>query len=331
MTATAAPRFLHVANGTCTTDLIVAAGIPGARSIWADPLYEGPVPGGLSDDELLDVRAGFLRGPESFAGTILDMRVWRRMIDAHDDYDELVLWFEHDLFDQLALVQVLSWMRDRLPREKIVSLICIGQFPGRNRFMGLGELRPDELASLLAARQPVTGAQSALASDTWSAFGSATPEPLDRLRHQDTAALPFLAAALGRFLQEYPWTRDGLSRSERRLLTLADGGAIELVQAFPRMHEGEDVYYITDRSIGGLAETLSSAEPPLLTRSLDAGADGRPLSGTVALTATGREVLSGRLDRVTTCGIDRWLGGVHLQTGSPIWRWDDQRGGMSRA
>ena len=76
MTGTAAPRFLHVANGTCTTDLIVAAGIPGAVSIWADPLYEGPVPGGLSDDELLDVRAGFLGSPDAdaFAGTMLDMR-----------------------------------------------------------------------------------------------------------------------------------------------------------------------------------------------------------------------------------------------------------------
>ena len=46
-------RFLHVANGSCTTDIIEAARLPGARSIWADPLYEGPVPAGLSDDELL--------------------------------------------------------------------------------------------------------------------------------------------------------------------------------------------------------------------------------------------------------------------------------------
>ena len=41
-------RFLHVANGTATTRIIEAAGIPGARSIWADVLYEGPVHDGLS-------------------------------------------------------------------------------------------------------------------------------------------------------------------------------------------------------------------------------------------------------------------------------------------
>jgi hypothetical protein len=47
---------MHVANGTCTTRLITAAGLPGATSIWADPLHDGPVPHGLSDAELVEVR-----------------------------------------------------------------------------------------------------------------------------------------------------------------------------------------------------------------------------------------------------------------------------------
>jgi hypothetical protein len=331
MTRTA-PRFLHVANGTCTTDLIVAAGIPGAVSIWADPLYEGPVPGGLSDDELLDIRAEFLGRPDAdaYAGTMLDMRRWRQVIDAHDAYDELVLWFEHDQFDQLALVQVLSWLQGRLPAQKTVGLICIGSFPGRPRFIGLGELRPEELASLLGARRAVTAAQYSLAEEAWTAFRGATPEALDHLRQHDTAALPFLAAALGRFLQEYPWIGDGLSRSERRLIQLAESGALDLMQAFPRMHDGEDVYYITDRSIDGLAETLSSGPMPLLTLSRDPAANGRPLRGAIALTDAGREVLNGRRDRIAAVGIDRWLGGVHLRAGSPLWRWDDARGGITR-
>ena len=55
-------RFLHVANGTSTTTTIEAAGIPGVRSIWADPLHEGPVPGGVIDDELVGVRTQYLGG-----------------------------------------------------------------------------------------------------------------------------------------------------------------------------------------------------------------------------------------------------------------------------
>ena len=52
-------RLLHVANGTATTTTIEAAGIPGTMSIWADPLHDGPVPGGIDDDALLAVRREF--------------------------------------------------------------------------------------------------------------------------------------------------------------------------------------------------------------------------------------------------------------------------------
>jgi hypothetical protein len=59
--------FLHVANGTCTTGTIQAAGIPGIVSIWSDPLYEGPVPGDVDDDALCEIRRRYRRramGPE---------------------------------------------------------------------------------------------------------------------------------------------------------------------------------------------------------------------------------------------------------------------------
>ena len=63
-------RCLDVANGSCMTRLIEAAGIPGARSIWADPLHEGPVPGGLDDDELLDARMRYHTRPGDGARTV---------------------------------------------------------------------------------------------------------------------------------------------------------------------------------------------------------------------------------------------------------------------
>jgi hypothetical protein len=329
----ATARFLHVANGTCTTRLIEASGIPGTRSIWADPLYEGPVPGGLSDEELLDVRARYLDPPpgDSYVGTVDDLRVWRQTIEAHDAYDELVLWFEHDLFDQLNLVQLLTWIRKRLPDRKVVSLVCIGSFPGHPGFKGLGELTPDDLASLLETRRRVSEAQYRQAEEAWRAFRSATPEALDSLRQTETTALPYLAPAIRRFLQEYPSTTDGLSRSERRLLRLADRGPIDLAAAFPRMHEDEDVYYITDGSLAALAETLSATSPPLISVARGGDSDGLLLRGAVALTDAGRDVLAGRRDRVATCGIDRWLGGVHLQAGFAIWRWDDQHERITRS
>src|SRR5438094_1368291 len=199
-------RFLHVANGSCTTSIIRAAGIPGLRSQWADPLYEGPVPGGLTDEKLLDVRERFLAGPGEISEVDDEnsLRTWRATIDRHESYDELILWFEHDLFDQLNLIQVLTWIRGRLPAGKAISLVCIGSFPGRSAFKGLGELTPVELASLVETRRPVSDAQYALAGRAWTAFRAADPEGLDGLWRSELRALPFLSRALRRLLEEYP-------------------------------------------------------------------------------------------------------------------------------
>jgi hypothetical protein len=277
----------------------------------------------------MDVRRRYLSGMAD-VDPVNDLRRWRSTIADESAYGELVLWYEHDLFDQVNLIQLLPWIRATLSPSKVVSLICIGSFPGRPRFKGLGELTPDELASLIETRQRVGDDQYALAARAWDAFRQPAPDALDALRQADTSALPYLGGAVTRFLQEYPWTRDGLSRSERRLLDLASDGPVELMKVFSHMSDGEDAYYITDLSLSGLAETLSHTSPPLLSGHGTHAPDAHPLRRSVEITGAGRAVLAGQADRVALTGIDRWLGGVHLVGHEAECRWDDAAGRIVR-
>jgi hypothetical protein len=315
-------RFLHVANGHSVTGTIAVAMIPGTLSIWADALHEGPVPADVTDDELVNVRAQHLAAdghiPDEVAA---ELRQWREALDSFARYPELVLWYEHDLFDQLNLIQVL----DRLARQPRggtrVSLISIASCPGRPSFKGMGELTPDELASLFEARQPVDDQQFTVAQAAWRAFRAADPRALQALLSTDLSPLPFLAAALRRHLEEFPSTSNGLSRSEQHLLELVAAGHADIWQLFPLMHEGEECFYIADLSFWRVCSDLAAASPPLLEIAIESQASGMLARGTLTLTAAGRDVLSGEADRVRLCGIDRWLGGAHVTAESP-WRWD---------
>ena len=256
---------LHVANGHCTTRLIEAAGLPGRTQIWADALHDGPVPA-VPDEELVRVRARFIASglevtPEAVAA---DLQHWRAVVDDHDGYDELVLWFEHDLFDQLNLIQLLTRAgRDRV-FPKPVSLISIDSYPGHPHFKGLGELTPADIASLFTARTPVTLEQFALAAAAWDAFRSQDRATLQAFLRRDTSALPFLAAALQRHLDEAPG-HDGLTRSERRLLAQLSQGPLDIHAAWSGMHDGERAYYITDTSFWSLVQGLAERSPALIT------------------------------------------------------------------
>jgi len=49
--------ILNITNGDCTVKLMAAAGIPGVILPWRDVLHDGPVPAGLSLEQLSAVRA----------------------------------------------------------------------------------------------------------------------------------------------------------------------------------------------------------------------------------------------------------------------------------
>ena len=273
---------MHVANGHCTTRLIEAAGLPGRTSIWADALHDGPVPE-VSDDQLVRIRAEFIAdGLDVSADQVeADLNHWRAIVDEDHRYDELVLWFEHDLFDQLNLIQLLTRIgRDR-PITKPVSLVSIDRYPGRPNFKGLGELSPADIAGLFNTRRRVTPQQFALAAVAWDAFRSGSRARVESLLQGDTSALPFLAAALRRYLDEAPAGPDGLTRSERRLLTQLAAGPVDIHTAWRRMHEGESAFYITDTSFWSLLKGL--AERTLINITLrPAAASGLP-QGTLSL------------------------------------------------
>jgi hypothetical protein len=317
--------ILHVANGHSTTALIEQSAVPGRTMVWCDPLNEGPVPGNVSDEELLRLRAEFLAGdPADVAEVAADLTQWRANVDDQDSYDELVLWYEHDLFDQLNLIQLLTHLAARR-RSKPIAIVMIDSFPGHPNFKGIGELTPPDVAALFDSRRPITPEQLALAPRAWSAYRSADPRAIEALLTSDTAALPFLGAALARHLEEFPSDTNGLSRSEGRLMELALDAPVEIKHAFPKMHEGETAHYIADSWFFDLANALATAKPPLLTINLENPKGSAMPVGTIELTTDGRNVLRGGVDRIKLCGIDRWLGGVHLEGHGPLWRWSAHR------
>jgi len=188
--------------------------------------------------------------------------------------------------------------------------------------MGMGELTADELAPLFDTRQPIEGPHYRAAQAAWRAFRAEDPRELQALLATDLSALPFLAAALARHLEEFPSTANGLSRSEQHLLELVSSGTSDVWALFPRMHEGEDCFYVADESFWNMIDDLASASPGLLDLETASRSAGMLPRGSVTLTDAGRDVLAGRADRIRLCGIERWLGGTHLTASSP-WRWDE--------
>jgi hypothetical protein len=70
----------------------------------------------------------------------------------------------------------------------MLELITADEFPGSQRYIGLGQLPSEALRLLWLSRKPVTPAQLALGDEAWNALASDDPRPSPRsLWHAGTA------------------------------------------------------------------------------------------------------------------------------------------------
>jgi RNA polymerase sigma factor (sigma-70 family) len=328
-----APRMLHVLNGDATRHVMERSDIPGTYTVWADVLHEGPVPGSVDDEEFRRVRLGYLAALDDFVSAdegAAMYRGWDERLASFRDYEEVVLWFEHDLFDQLILIRHLDWFARREMGRTTLSLICIGEFPGVEAFAGLGQLSPDQLASLLGSRQRVTMRQTELGRAAWRAFTSSDPTSIERLLERDISPLPFLRGALRRFLEEYPAVGSGLSRTERQVIAGLARGITKPIELFLELQRLEERVFMGDATFWSRLEMLARGPRPLVRLS-GRPVDGRLPADPLQLTDDGRRVAAGDADWIALAGIDRWLGGVHLVGDRAEWRWDPERGRLVRS
>ena len=325
--AKAQARLLHITNGGVAADILRESGVPGRVTITADVLHEGPTPAGLPPERWRKVRARYLAesGYGGYDECLASLTEWDHALEEHRTVDELVLWFEHDLFDQLLLIRTLDGLASRDLGLTRLSLICIGEHPEVQPFHGLGQLSPEQMAALLPTRRPVTREQIVLARHAWRAFCAAEPVGIEVAIRRDTSALPFLAGALHRHLQEFPALHGGLSRTERQSLAAlaAAGGTLSFEDLFRATQDMEERRFLGDTSFVRRLQELSD-DPRRLVR-LEREPGGGPRSLRVILTATAHDVLEGRDDWVCIHGIERWLGGVHLHGREAQWRWDSER------
>ena len=319
--------MLHIHNGDSSANIAKQSSLPGEHYAWRESLITGPAPAGVAGNEWRKERAQHLSKAygadlQECERGLLDQE---KKLSSFEEHEEVVLWFEHDLFCQTNLLYLLNWFAQEDTGSTKLSLICIGEFPGKENFRGLGELNAEQMASLFPGRQQVTSAQLKLAELAWQAYCSPDPAEIEKVA-QTADLLPFLEQALRAHLRRFPSTKNGLGSIENKGLELIHGGSKTFMDLFPRFGDAEPVYGLGDAQLWLALQRLSRGNQPLLA--IEDGKSVRELTPDIVhnakfeLTEPGKAVLRGDTDLVELNGIDLWLGGVHLSQNN-LWRWDD--------
>lgn len=319
--------MLHLRCGSDILDRLTTAGLPGQAAEWSDPLCDGPLEPWPDEPARRETRAPWIasRYGRDLAEVRSGLEAADGWLSCAPDEDEVVLWFEHDLFDQSILAYLLTRLESQAPER--TSLICLGSHPEVPHFQGLGQLSAEQLAALFPTRQRVTAARFATARRGWAALAGADPRNIQVLVTEGTPELPSLAMALQRHLAEFPCVRNGLGLTEQLALQGVLAGADRPRDIFEVVQRFEDAPWLGDTMLFAKLRLLTQGPAPLLEpcgEAVPAVSDPGFLATRFELTLEGHLVMGEKADWYQLCSPAQWHGGVLLEGPEPAWRWDDR-------
>ncbi|WP_419904680.1 DUF1835 domain-containing protein [Kiloniella sp.] len=261
-------KTLHIRCGSDIKHGLDIAGFVGDFHEFSDPFCQGPVPD-IEDEEFYNQRADFIANAYGLPlkEVLAKQYCAYKKLNHLSDYTKVVLWFEHDSYDQLILACLLSKISSLYNRPTI-ELICVDEVPGVPDLTGLGQLAPEMFIWLWENRRaPISTAQFVLGKRVWNAIRQETPNDVQAIIAQGTQEIPPMAKALERHLQELPGQHNGLGLTQQLSLEIiADYGQIKGHKLFNvLMREREPLPFLGDLMFWSVLVELTKANKPLIT------------------------------------------------------------------
>jgi Domain of unknown function (DUF1835) len=253
-------NILHILNGDATLKSFEDTGLDGDTLVWREVFSEGPLQNNVSSGSFWKARLDWIcqrfgESPEGYQEKMLN-----QLPMLTEQYDEINLWFEFDLHCQANLLGIMTYLKQQANLSApAIYLISPADYPGKENFMGMGELTGDELEYLYDnIRVQLNGMDFILAAQAWEIYVSRDAEKLSQyLTTTDFwGALINLKPALQAQLKRLTVNEAGLNYVEQKLLDIYNGGRKTRLQIYNAFWATEKIYGMGDLEIDIYLHTL---------------------------------------------------------------------------
>lgn len=230
-------KTLHILNGDSTRNKFQNTGIDGDTYVWKEVLSEGPVDPEFGSPDFWNKREKFMSKEFELAENEykqVGQEPFEKIASSIDKYDEVVLWFEYDLFCQVNMIALIHWLGNT-NHSGTISLICVGVIDESDKLYALGEINTEAYSQLFETRLKLGSREFDYATDVYEAFSSATPDDLFTFVLMPFAELPYLASALESHFQRFPSKQTGLTEIEQQLILFIQAGERDKIKLVGKM------------------------------------------------------------------------------------------------
>lgn len=214
---------LHITNGDSFTLKLKSLDLDGDIITWREMLCEGKTLCNVGSEPFWKARFEFLNKNYRVSKSWFVEKTLKeyRQLCNYKQQDQIVLWFEHDLFCQINLLAVLSWLKTHR-RHAEISLICNGKQDGRQTPYELNEVSNEKLLSLYENRMPLSQDDIEFADYVWQLYCSDNPIRLENVISHNAFQFKYLPEVLKVHLKRFPTVKNGLNELENKVLRIVE-------------------------------------------------------------------------------------------------------------
>lgn len=218
-------KRLHITNGTSLTNYLEKENYEGEILTWHEMLCEGPTEKEIDTQSFFKKRKAFLESVYNAEYDILKIQSEIKKTDNINNYKEVVLWFEFDLFCHINLIAAISLLKQKHV-EIPIFLVCSGRIEGEKGLKALTELTPKQLSEHYKNKIALTIDDIATAQKAWRIYCENDHNLLKELIIRPSS-FKYLSNCLKAHLRRFPDTRSGLNTLEYNTLKLIKEHAIK--------------------------------------------------------------------------------------------------------
>ncbi|MCH4823133.1 DUF1835 domain-containing protein [Gramella lutea] len=219
-------KTLHIVNGDSLTEQMQELNLPGELVVWRELLCEGPTLQKI-DTDFFKLRKKFLRKTYNISSENYEERFIAEVkkLKAVKDYDNVVLWFEFDLFchiNMLAAIRCISEKKHDAP----ISLVCSKKLEGEKEFLPLSQLSIKELQNHYENRIELNTEDIEVALLIWELYCGNNPLKL-KPQIKVVTNFEYLSSCIRAHIERFPNSITGINTLEKNILRLIESHEIK--------------------------------------------------------------------------------------------------------
>jgi len=211
-------KILHITNGAILTNYLHDLDIAGDILTWQEMLCEGPTTSAIDNKEFYKKRKDFLNKFYQIEINESEVKEELHILNDLDAYQEVVLWFEYDLFCHINLLAVINLLHEKQVKLPLY-LVCSGRVKGETDLKGLYELAPNQLLEHYKNKVKLTKDDKELAVSLWHIYCGQDHNLLKPYIVQKSS-FKYLSNCLKAHLERFPNLKSGLGVLEENILSL---------------------------------------------------------------------------------------------------------------